>query len=126
MDLKEYFENAAGTGILSTANSEGLVDTALYARPHFMDDGSIAFIMNDRLSHANLMSNPHAVFMFIEEGPKKQGKRLYIKKIKEEENSELIDTLRRRYSASEEHGDKKKFLVYFEIEKELPLVGSSA
>jgi hypothetical protein len=91
-----------------------------------MDDGSIALIMNDRLSHANLQTNPHAAYMFIESGPKKQGKRLYLKKVKEEENSELIDSLRRRYSGSEDHGDRKKFLVYFAIEKELPLVGSGS
>ncbi|HON80180.1 MAG TPA: pyridoxamine 5'-phosphate oxidase family protein [Spirochaetota bacterium] len=126
MELKDYFENTAGTGILATANSEGKVNTALYARPHFMDDGTIAFIMNDRLSHANLLSNPHAAYMFIESGPGKHGKRLYLKKVREEENSELIEKLRRRYSGSEDHGDRKKFLVYFEVEKELPLVGSGS
>lgn len=126
MELKEYFENTAGTGILATADKNGNVNTALYARPHFMDNGLIALIMNDRLSHANLQKNPHAAYMFIESGPKKQGKRLYLKKVKEEENSELIDSLRRRYSGSEDHGDRKKFLVYFSVEKELPLVGSGS
>lgn len=122
MELKEYFENISGTGILSTADKEGRVDAALYSRPHFMEDGTIAFIMNDRLSHANLKVNPHAAYMFIESGSKMQGKRLYIKKIREEENSELISKLRRREPNPEEHGDKKMFLVYFEIENERPLV----
>ena len=67
MDLKAYFENTKGTGIISTADAEGNVDCAVYARPHIMEDGSLAFIMRDRLSHKNLQSNPKAANMFIEE-----------------------------------------------------------
>jgi len=50
MELKEYFENTEGSGILSTADSDGKVDAAIYARPHFMDDGTVALIMRDRLT----------------------------------------------------------------------------
>ncbi|NNL77836.1 MAG: pyridoxamine 5'-phosphate oxidase family protein, partial [Desulfobacterales bacterium] len=58
MELKEYFANIEGTGILATADGEGRVDAAVYARPHFMEDGTIAMIMRDRLTHHNLQSNP--------------------------------------------------------------------
>ena len=51
MDIKDYFENAEGNGILSTADGKGKVDAAIYSRPHFMDDGTIALIMRDRLTH---------------------------------------------------------------------------
>ena len=60
MDLKTYFENTKGVGVLATADKDGKVDAALYSRPHFMEDGTIALIMNDRLTHYNLTSNPHA------------------------------------------------------------------
>jgi hypothetical protein len=73
MELKEYFESTNGTGVLSTADSEGKVDAAVYARPHILDDGSAAFIMLDRLTHHNLQSNPHAAYLFIEEGPGYRG-----------------------------------------------------
>ena len=69
MDIKEYFEKTEGNGILSTADGNGQVDAAIYARPHFMDDGTIALIMRDRLTHHNLHSNPHACYMFIEKDP---------------------------------------------------------
>ena len=69
MERKEYFENTEGTGVMATADSDGKVDTAIYARPHFMDDGSIAMIMRDRLTHHNLESNAHACYMFIEKAP---------------------------------------------------------
>jgi hypothetical protein len=122
MELKEYFENTEGKGIMATADSEGKVDTAIYARPHFMDDGTIAMIMRDRLTHHNLESNSHACYMFIEKGPGYKGKRLFLTKVREEQDSELLTNLRRRQYINE--NDESKFLVFFRIEKELPLVGA--
>jgi len=125
MDLKSYFENTKGTGIISTADSDGNVDCAIYARPHIMEDGSLAFIMRDRLSHKNLQSNPKAAYMFIEEGAGYKGKRLFLTKIKEEENSEQIESLQRRsYPEERELNAESRFLVYFRVDKELPLVGA--
>lgn len=126
MELKHYFESTTGTGILATADAAGNVNGAVYARPHFMDNGSIAFIMNDRLSHHNLTSNPRAAYIFIETGSKRAGKRLYLVKTGEESDPDTIAALRRRQydSEKEELEPKKKFLVYFRIEKELPLVGT--
>ena len=122
MELKEYFENTKGYGILATADSEGKVDAAIYARPHFMDDGTIALIMRDRLTHHNLGSNAHACYMFIEKGPGYKGKRLFLTKLREEKDSELLESLRRRQYIDK--GDESKFLVFFKIDKELPLVGA--
>jgi hypothetical protein len=121
MKLKKYLNTTKGIGILSTADSEGKVDSALYARPHFMDDGTVAFIMRDRLSHRNLQSNPHAAYLFKEKGTEYKGKRLFITKVREEQNSELLESLRRRKSAYENGEDR--FLVFFRLDKELPLVG---
>jgi hypothetical protein len=122
MELKEYFENTEGKGIMATADSEGKVDTAIYARPHFMDNGTIAMIMRDRLTHHNLESNSHACYMFIEKGPGYKGKRLFLTKVREEQDSELLTNLRRHQYINE--NDESKFLVFFRIEKELPLVGA--
>jgi hypothetical protein len=125
MELSEYFENAKGKGVMSTADSHGILTTAVYARPHVMDDGTVAFIMADRLTHKNLESNPHAVYLFMEAGEKYVGKRLYLTKTKEEKNSPLIDTLRRRESCpvDEEYMKQNRYLVHFKIDKILPLIG---
>lgn len=124
MDLKQYFEATKGTGILATTDSAGKVDAAIYARPHILEDGSIAFIMGDRLTHHNLQSNPYSLYLFIEDGPGYAGKRLFLKKIREEKESELLYSLRRKkYSLEDEIKERPKFLVFFELEKELPLVG---
>ena len=125
MELKSYFENIKGVGVLATADKEGRVNAAVYSRPHFMEDGTIALIMNDRLSHHNLTSNPHAAYLFMEEGPGYKGKRLYLTKIREEEDSELLYKLKRRTYPSETETNKgTRFLVFFEITKELPLIGA--
>ena len=121
MELKEYFESTEGNAILSTADGNGQVDAAIYSRPHIMDDGIIALIMRDRLTHHNLQSNAHACYMFIEKGPGYKGKRLFLTKVREEQDSELLQSLRRRQYIDEK--DEAKFLVFFNIAKELPLVG---
>jgi hypothetical protein len=125
MNLADYFENTRGTGVLSTADKDGKVNAAVYSRPHFLEDGTIAMIMRDRLSHANLQSNPHAAYLFIEKGPGYQGKRLYLTKIREEEKSELLVKFKRRQLTPEEDAEKgTMFLVIFTIDKILPLVGA--
>jgi hypothetical protein len=128
MQLSEYFEKTKGRGIMSTADSTGHLTAAVYAKPHFFEDNSIAFIMADRLTHQNLQSNPHAVYLFMESGEGYAGKRLYITKTKEEKNSPLIDQIQRRERcpADEEYQKKNRFLVYFAIEKVLPLIGETA
>jgi Pyridoxamine 5'-phosphate oxidase len=125
MKLSEYFENTKGKGVMSTADSSGNLTAAVYARPHFVDDGTVAFIMADHLTHKNLESNPHAVYLFMESGEKYAGERVYLTKTKEEKNSPLIDTLRRKESCpvDEEYMKQNRYLVHFKIDKTLPLIG---
>ena len=122
MSLSDYFENTAGTGVLATADSEGNVDVAVYAKPHAIDENTIAFIMNERLSYQNITSNPKAAYLFLEDCQGYKGKRLYLTKIKEETDKELIDSIRRK---SEKHHevDSNKHLVYFSVDKIRALVG---
>jgi hypothetical protein len=126
MKLSEYFENTKGKGVLATSDSSGYVNAAVYAGPHFTNEDTVSFIMAEKLSHDNLKSNPHATYLYIEDGGNYVGKRLYLTKIKEEMNSELIDTLRRRkhYITHDEYYHENKYLVTFRIDKVLPLIGS--
>jgi hypothetical protein len=119
--LQEYFESTKGLGVLATADSNGKVDAAIYSRPHFLEEGTIAFIMRDRLTHHNLQSNPSATFLFIEETAGYNGKRLFLKKVREENNPELIKKIKRRTFRDDDVA--LTFLVYFTLEKELPLIG---
>ena len=125
MNLSEYFENVTGHGVLATADSEGRVNAAIYSRPHFIDEETIAYIMTERLTHENLRSNPHAAYIFIETGEGFVGKRLYLSRIKEETDQEAIARIRWRksYRVPEEQQNEKRYLVYFRIDKVLPLIG---
>ncbi len=121
MDLKSYFEKASGRGVLATADADGKVNLAVFSRPHVMEDQTVAFIMPERLTHHNLQSNPYAAYMFMEDGQGWKGVRLHLKKLREEKDSDLLRTLKRRRYEGDEEG---RHLVFFEVERILPLVGS--
>jgi hypothetical protein len=122
MDLKKYFEEKKGFGVLSTADDQGKVDSAVYAKPHVMDEDTVAFIMADRLTHHNLQSNDHAAFLFREQGPGYQGIRLFLTKLREEQDTDLLYSLRRRKYPDDK--DRPRFLVFFKVDKTLPLIGA--
>jgi hypothetical protein len=129
MTLREYFQSVTGIGVLSTADTDGKVNAAIYSRPHFLgdDDTELAFIMNDRLSHDNIDVNPHASYLFIEQSEGYVGKRLFLTKTREETDQEKILSLRRRNLPPEcDAGDtKQRFLVYFRVDGIRPLIGTA-
>lgn len=123
MDLKSYFDHTKGLGILSTANYDGQVDAAVYSRPHVMADGTVAFIMRDRLTHYNLQTNPHAAYLFKEDGEGYQGKRIFLTMIGEEKESDRLYELRRKSYPEDKDRREAKYLVFFNVDKTLPLIG---
>jgi len=125
MKLSEYFEKADGHGVIATADSKGKVGAAVYARPHFVNEKTVAFVMADRLMHKNLQSNPHASYLFVESNKEDVGKRIYLTKTKEEADCKRVDEMLRRGVCPVDEGyiRGKRFLVYFKIDKVLPLVG---
>jgi len=126
MNLEEYFEHTNGVGVLSTADGQGKVNAAIYGRPHFMDENTPlkTFIAADRLTHANLKKNPSATYLFKEDGSYR-GCRLYLTKTREVKDSPLIEAIRRKKykGLGREYDKKSKFLIYFNVEKVLPLIG---
>jgi hypothetical protein len=120
--LDEYFQSTKGRGVLGTADRTGMVNLAVYARPHFVDDRTVAFIMTERLTHENLRSNPWAAYLFTEEESRYEGKRLYLKKTNEEENSDLAAQICRRCDYPRRKTGRR-YVVYFSIERVLPLIG---
>jgi hypothetical protein len=84
----------------------------------------VAFIMADRLCHANIQANPHASYLFIEEGEGYIGKRLSLMNVKEETDPEKIQALRRRNLPCECEDGKAQFLVHFRVDGVRPLIGT--
>ncbi|MGD8536390.1 MAG: pyridoxamine 5'-phosphate oxidase family protein [Candidatus Aminicenantes bacterium] len=124
MELRDYFKETSGIGVLATADSEGTVDVAIYSGPFVLDNETLAFIMADRLSRKNLQSNPHAAYLFLESREGYEGKRLYLTMLKEGKGSEEENKeLKEKYDfACEKYEGEALFLVYFRVDKVLPLV----
>ena len=126
MNWQQYFDKARGTGFLATADRSGKVDIAVYSRPHVLHDGTLAFGMTDRLTHANLQENPNAVYAFQERGF--QGVRLYLERVREEDHGPVLEQVRRRAAAivGPGTGSAVTHLVCFRVTKALTLVGDQA
>ncbi len=124
MDLRQYFADTKGVGVFSTADGTGKVNSAIYAKPHMRDDGYLSFIMRKRLTRNNLQQNPHAHYLFLETGDGYSGIRIYLEKVKEVEDAELVASLsRRKDSSGSEEKDSPRVLVSFKIVKIIELLG---
>ncbi len=124
MELAEYFENTKGLGIISTADGDGKIDAAVFSKPYIIEKDKVAFIMLDRLTHHNLQSNGHAAYLFKEDAPGYKGVRLFLTKEREDDDLELIKSMRRKKKAADKEDEEKtRFVVFFNVDKVLPLVG---
>ena len=127
MTLKDYFEENSGICILSSADRSGKVTTAVYSAPHVMNDGTVTFLMRERLTYRNILENPHAACMYIVHGGSYQGIRLFLTKVREDNDPESIARMTRRHlSAEEDKAKGPKHLVIFKVDKVLPLIGHGA
>ena len=124
MNIREYFQKHQGFGVLATADGEGRVNAAVYATPHCFEDGTVGFVMPDRLTHSNLQANGHATYLFREDAEasarRYNGVRVYLKKVGEDDDPSRIDSLRRRTYGDDRDG---RHLVLFAVEQTLQLVG---
>lgn len=126
MELCEYFENTEGVGVLSTAASDGAVNAAIYARPHVLADGTIGFLMANRLTYQNITINPKAVYLFKEEGSYR-GVRLYLTKLAVDEDPEHVAAMRRRiHPARTESSKLPAKWVTFRVDSQRPLTGTGS
>lgn len=123
MNIEKYFNSKTGRGVLATSNKQGVVDLAVYSKPHIKGPKKIAFIMKDRLSHRNLKSNPNAAYMFMEEGSARKGVRLYLKMTGEKTDLQTVLAERRRSKPLKK--GEKLYLVYFRVTKARTLVGDT-
>lgn len=125
MDLKEYFAKSKGTGILATADAEGKVDLAIYAKPMVVDENTVAMVMRERLSHQNIRENPKAAYMFIEKGGGNKGLRLYLTMEREETNVSVVERIIKEHPEICPYPDEaNKYLVHFKVERVRELVGN--
>lgn len=121
MRLGEYFENIEGIGILSTADEQGNVNSAIYATPHVVDSETVAFIMRPRKSYNCVQKNPNAAYLFMEEESAYRGIRLTLKKSGENSDPEDVSEMRRSFRGGADEGPST--IVHFKVTEIRPLVG---
>jgi hypothetical protein len=93
MNLSELFTNP-GLGVMSTSSSDGKVNSAVYARPHVIDETTLVWGMTDKRTYQNLTRNRHAAFLYKTNGPGFSGVRLALELIRTEEEGELLATIK--------------------------------
>ena len=121
MRLADYFETIEGTGILSTADDQGNVNSAVYATPHVIDTETIGFIMRPRKSYSYVQLNPNACYLFMEEESAYRGIRLTLEKVGENSDPEDVTELRRSFGGSADEGPST--IVHFKVTEIRPLIG---
>ena len=94
MKLSELFTHS-GLGVMSTSSSDGKVNSAVYARPHVIDETTLVWGMTDKRTYQNLTRNRHAAFLFKTSGPGFIGVRLALELIRTEEDGDLLATIRK-------------------------------
>jgi hypothetical protein len=123
-ELKDYFRKTAGTGVLSTADRAGEVNSAIYARPHVLEEGVVAFITRENLTWSNLQSNPYASYLFMQKYGSYEGVRLQLTKVEETSDPDLIEAIvGRRYP---DDGRVERHLMQFKVGAIRPLVGNNS
>jgi len=93
MNFSELFTNP-GLGVMSTAAADGSVNSAVYARPHVIDETTLVWGMTDKRTYRNICENCHASFLFKTGSPGFSGVRLTLELIRTEEEGELLDTIK--------------------------------
>ena len=93
MNLAELFTHPR-LGVMSTSSPDGTVNSAVYARPHVIDETTLVWGMTDKRSYQNLTSNRHAAFLFKTSGPGFSGVRLTMELIRTEEEGELLAAIK--------------------------------
>ncbi|MCK9273601.1 MAG: pyridoxamine 5'-phosphate oxidase family protein [Syntrophales bacterium] len=123
MNLAEYFDSVKGLGVMATADPGGNVNIAAISSPVIMDDETAAFIMAGHLTYKNLQLNPKAAYLFKEKNGY-DGKRLYLTKIEEKQDIDLIEKIRKkRYPIfTTKYDNESKYVIIFHLDAIVPLV----
>jgi len=67
-ELMSIFNKRPRIGTLSTANSKGEVNVAVFGSPQMIDENTVVMGIGRNRSFKNLQENPHAVFIVMEPG----------------------------------------------------------
>lgn len=121
--LSEIFD-CEGFGVIATASRSGLVNTAVYSRPHIIDTSTLAWGMTDGRTLANIRENPHASYIFRQSDFGHDGVRLGLKLIRIEQEGPMLSAIRENTAVlvSPAAAHAVRHVAWFEVVEIRPLV----
>lgn len=123
MNLAELFPEG-GRGIIGTADANGVVNLAIFAIPHVINEETLAWGFTEGRSIANLRANPHASYLYLAPSRGYSGWRLSLTLQKEEREGELLEKIKQQasLSAGSMAGAAVKQVVLFTVDEVRPLI----
>ena len=118
--LMEYFNKQPRLAVLSTANKEGMVNSAVLGSPRMVDEKTVVMTLRNNRTFANLQENPYAVFAIMEPGktsPEWKGIRVYLKMIDCRAKGEKLETMRAQ--AAQRLGEATAKLIHAAVTLEV-------
>ncbi len=119
--IEEY--KPGGTGVMATADADGVVNTAIYAFPRRIDDRTVAWGMTGRRTYRNLEQNPNASYLYLEPGGGYRGFRLTLRLKEWLESGPLLEEVREntRKVSSPAAADAVRGVATFTVVEAKPL-----
>jgi len=123
MKLLDMFATG-GRGVIAASDSSGNVNIAVYAKPHIVDDKTVAWGMTEGRTWVCVKENPRAAYLYMNPGPGYSGVRLKLSLKKFIESGDMLDTVKKHTSelVSPAAAEAVKHVAYFEVEEVRPLI----
>ena len=99
MNLNELFQKQ-GLGVMATTSKDGAVNTAVYTRPHVIDEQTLVWGMTNGRTYRNITENPQASFLFRSSDPGFSGVRLALELVKTEESGPMLAKIKENADAT--------------------------
>jgi len=123
MKLAELFPEG-GRGIIATADAKGVINQAVFAVPHVINEETLAWGFSEGRSLLNLRENPQASYLYLAPTRGYSGWRLTLTAKKEEREGEVLESIRAgaRNAAGPQAGAALAAVVYFKVDEVRPLM----
>jgi len=118
MKLHEMFP-AGGRGIIAASDSSGNVNIAVYAKPHIIDEKTVAWGMTEGRTWACVKDNPHAAYLYMNPGTGYSGVRLKLSLKELAERGDMLETVKKHTAeiVSPAAAKAVKHVAYFVVEE---------
>ena len=126
-EIVDLFNKRPRIGSLSTANSKGEVNVAVFGSPQMVDENTVVMGIGKNRSFRNLQENPKAVFVVVEPGKTVmdwKGARVSLEAVDIETGGGFYDQIKENIgkAAGKQAADMIHAAIRFKITETRPIV----